>query len=102
MEEVIVKIIKPTRKGKKYTAIIRNKKTKKERKISFGAINYPQFKDSTPLKLYTSKNHGDPKRRKNYFTRHSGVGTKAKALKKEIENSNGLYNAKILSHKFLW
>ena len=102
MEEVIVKIIKSTRKGKKYTAIVRDKKTKKERKISFGAIGYEQFRDSTPLGLYTSKNHGDPKRKKNYFTRHSGVPTKAKAIKKEIEKSGGKYNAKILSHRFLW
>ena len=102
MEEVLVKIIKPTRKGKKYTAIVRNKKTKKERKISFGQLGYEQFRDSTPLKLYSSKDHGDPKRKKNYFTRHSGVPTKAKAIKKEIEKSGGKYNAKILSHRFLW
>lgn len=102
MEEVIVKIMKSTQKGKKYTAIVRNKKTKKERKISFGAIDYQQFKDSTPLKLYSSKDHGDPKRKKNYFMRHSGVGTKAKAIKKEKDKSGGKYNARILSHRFLW
>ena len=83
MEEVLVKIIKPTTKGKKYTAIIKNRKTKKLRKISFGAIDYEQFKDSTTLKLYSSKNHGDVKRRKNYFSRHSGVPNKTDALKKE-------------------
>ena len=53
-------------KHKKYTAIVRNKITKKERKINFGDNRYENFKDSTPLKLYSSKNHGDKKRRKNY------------------------------------
>lgn len=102
MEETIVKIIKSTQKSKKYTAIVRDNETKKERKISFGAIGYEQFKDSTPLKLYKSKDHGDPKRKRNYFNRHSGVKTKVEALSNEIAKSGGRYNAKILSHKFLW
>ena len=102
MEETIVKIIKSTQKGKKYTAIVRDNETKKERKISFGAIGYEQFKDSTPLKLYKSKDHGDVKRKRNYFSRHSGVKTKVEALSNEIAKSGGKYNPKILSHKFLW
>ena len=43
------------------------------------------------------------KRRDNYFSRHSGgIKNKKKALAKEIRKSKGLYNAKILSHKYLW
>ena len=100
MQETIIKIIKATAKNKKYSAIVRNKTTKKERKISFGAIDYQQFKDSTPLGLYSSKNHGDKKRRKQYFQRFSNVSTKAEAVKKE--KAGGKYTPKLLSHIYLW
>jgi len=35
-------------------------------------VGYEQFKDSTGKGLYTHVNHGDPKRRRNYRTRHHG------------------------------
>ena len=88
MEEVLVKIIKPTTKGKKYTAIIKNRKTKKLRKISFGAIDYEQFKDSTTLKLYSSKNTNSTKRRKAYKARHTYAKPK--------------YSAGWFANKYLW
>jgi len=100
MQETLVRIEKAKAKHKKYSAIVRNKITKKERKINFGDNRYENFKDSTPLKLYSSKNHGDKKRRKNYFTRHSGVPTKAEAVRKE--KAKGKYTAKLLSHLYLW
>ena len=100
MKETIVRIEKATAKNKKYSAFVKNKITKKIRKINFGDNRYGQYKDSTPLKLYSSKNHADKKRRKNYFTRHSGVPTKAQALAKE--RKNGIYTAKLLSHLYLW
>jgi hypothetical protein len=59
-------------RGKKYDAILRRKKTRKERRVPFGAVGYEQFKDSTGKGLYTHVNHGDPKRRRNYRTRHNG------------------------------
>jgi hypothetical protein len=65
-------------RGKKYDAILRNKKTHKGqkhdqvRRVPFGAVGYEQFKDSTGKGLYTRVNHGDPKRRRNYRTRHHG------------------------------
>ena len=102
LKEKIVRIEKPSVKGKKYTAIIKNISTGKERKISYGAQGYSQYNDSTPLKLYSSKNHGDEKRRQNYFSRHSGVKNKKEAIDKELKKSGGFYNAKILSHKYLW
>jgi len=96
--ETIQEIIRPTQKGKKYTAIIKmpNGKT---RKVSFGAKGYTQYRDSTPLKLYSSKDHLDKNRRERYFERHSGVKTKKEALAKEKGNK---ITAKYLSHFYLW
>ena len=37
---------------------------------------------------------------RNYFNRHSGTPID-KAIEKE-KKSNGYYNAKILSHEYLW
>ena len=87
---------------KKYTALVEDKETKKTRKISFGARDYEQYKDSTPLKLYKNKDHGDAERRRNYFSRHSGVDNKQQAVAKELRQSGGRLNAKILSHFYLW
>jgi|TARA_Y100000768_G_C23939711_1_gene664482 hypothetical protein len=87
---------------KKYTAILKNKKTKKTRKLNFGDRRYQQYKDRTPLKLYKGKNHNTRKRMQNYFSRHSGTKNREKAIKKEIRNSRGYYTPKILSHKYLW
>jgi len=60
--------------GKKYDAILRNKRdpTRSKKRVPFGAVGYEQFKDSTGKGLYTRVNHGDPKRRRNYRTRHRG------------------------------
>ena len=101
MKETIVKF-KRGPYPKKYTAIVKNKKNKKTRKIHFGDRRYQQYKDRTPLKLYKSKNHNTRKRMQNYFSRHSSTKKRGKAIKKEKNKSNGLYNAKILSHVYLW
>ena len=85
---------------KKYTATIKH--GKKTRKINFGDRRYQQYKDRTPLGLYSRKNHGERKRMQNYFSRHSGTKKRGEAIKKEILKSGGLYNAKILSHIYLW
>lgn len=101
MKETIIKF----QKGpypKKYTAIVRNKVTKQSRKINFGDARYQQYKDRTPLQLYSSLNHLDRKRMQNYFSRHSGTKIRSDAIKKEIKQSDGYYTAKILSHKYLW
>ena len=102
MRETIVSIQKSPNKGKKYLAIIRNKKNGKLRKIHFGSSTNYQYKDSTKIKSWKHKNHNDTKRRRNYFLRFSGTTSKTTALKKEKKKSRGLYNAKILSHKYLW
>ena len=94
--------IKPsTRRYKKYDAFIKTKGGN-VRKIGFGDNRYEQFRDSTKMKKYSSKNHGDSVRRRSYFKRHSGRDKKSEALKIEFKKSGGKYNAKILSHKYLW
>jgi len=95
--EKIVKIEKSLAKGKKYVAFVSDGKT--TRRVNVGALGYEQFKDSTKLKLYSKLDHNDPKRRENYFMRHSSVPTKQEALKKE---KGAVITAKYLSHKFLW
>ena len=55
---------------KKYDAIIQDNITKRKQRISFGDNRYEHFKDTTGLKLYTSLDHNDPKRRRLYKTRH--------------------------------
>jgi len=57
-------------KDKKYRATFINPKTKRINNIEFGASNYQQFKDSTPLKLYKDKNHNDIERKNKYYKRH--------------------------------
>ena len=79
-----------------------DKKTKKIRKLHFGASDYEQFKDRTPLQLYAHKNHNTRRRMQNYFNRHSGKKTKNAAIKLEKKKSSGYYTAKILSHQYLW
>ena len=88
--------------GKKYTAIIQDKKTKKIRRLHFGASDYEQFKDRTPLKLYAHKNHNTRKRMQNYFNRHSGTKKRGQAIALEKKKSKGYYTPKILSHLYLW
>lgn len=102
MKETIVSIKPSSIPEKKYMALVRNKEDKSTRLIHFGASDYEQYKDSTGVGKYTRKNHGNPRRRHNYFTRHSGIGNKKQATVREIKKSNGLYNAKIFSHIYLW
>ena len=87
---------------KKYTAFVRNKKTHKTRRIHFGDRRYQQYKDRTPLGLYSKLNHLTRKRMENYFSRHSGTKKRREAILKEKKKSDGYYNAKILSHEYLW
>ena len=101
MKESIVKF----KKGpgdKKYTAIIKNNKTKKYRVLHFGHKDYEQFKDRTNIGIYTKRNHGNKKRQENYYNRHSGEKNRKKAIEKEKKESKGYYTPKILSHIYLW
>ena len=59
--------MKSANKNKKYSTIY-NGKT-----INFGDSKMEQYKDSTGLGLYTSKDHLDPVRRKSYLARAKGI-----------------------------
>ena len=102
MNEKIINIEVSQTGQKKYMAVVEDLITKKRKKIHFGDKNYQQFKDSTKLQKYTFKNHNDIKRKTRYYLRHSKVKTKREAVKNELIKSNGRYNAKILSHIYLW
>ena len=101
MKETIVKIVEGPF-PKKYTAHIKNNKTKKQRKIHFGDRRYQQYKDRTKIKLYKGQNHNTLKRMRNYYSRHSGTKIRKIAISKEIKKSKGYYTPKILSHQYLW
>ena len=102
MKETLVGFEKASNPKKKYTATVRDKKTHKTRKLHFGASDYPQYRDSTPLGLYKKKNHGDFKRMQRYYSRHSGTKHRIEAIEKEKKVSKGYYTPKILSHVYLW
>ena len=83
---------KSTRDGKKYMVVAPNGKT-----IHFGDIKMEQYRDTTPLKLYTYLNHNDEKRRKSYLARAKGIKNKKGELTWKNKNSANYY-----SIHFLW
>lgn len=92
-----IEFVKSEKPLKKYKAILRNKKTKKEVNIHFGAIRenrkpYEQWKDSTGLGIYTKYNHCDKERRKRYQFRH----------RKEQPSFKEYWSAGYFSWKYLW
>lgn len=80
---------KSTHKNKKYNALLQHKNTDKIVKVPFGDTRYGQFRDQTPLKLYSDRDHNDLKRRQNYLARH--------AKDKDYKFSSGFF-----SSTFLW
>ena len=50
--------------------------------VHFGDKRYQQFKDSTPLKLYSNLDHNDTNRRRLYHLRHKNDTGPAGALSK--------------------
>lgn len=74
--------------GKKYDAILVNKKTGKEKRVPFGALGYEHFKDNA-LGLYSKLDHNDPKRRKAYRDRHQG-------------EQNAKFSSGYFAWKYLW
>jgi hypothetical protein len=103
LKEKIIKFKRSTNPDKKYMAFVKNLNNHKIRILHFGASDYQQYKDRTPLKIFTHKNHSDKKRQMNYYSRHSnGIKNRKKAINYEINKSNGYYTPKILSHIYLW
>ena len=82
---------KSSRKGKKYDVLYNGKW------IPFGDSSMQQYKDSTPLKLYSYLNHGDKKRRANYLARAKGIKNKQGDLTWRDKNSPNYYSV-----RFLW
>ena len=74
--------------NKKYNALLKEKKTGKIKKISFGDKRYQQYEDKA-LKIYSHLNHYDKKRRDLYRSRHKND--------KLNEYSSGFF-----SYYFLW
>jgi hypothetical protein len=81
-------------KGKKYDAILQDKTTKREVKVSFGDSNLPQWKDSTGLGLYSKKDTLDKNKRRQFRARFS-------ALKQKADFAN-YYSPLYFSYRFLW
>jgi len=84
---VFIRFEKSNTKNKKYDAILKNKKTRIHKRVSFGDSRYEQYQDKA-LGLYKSKNHFDKKRRANYYSRHGRIAPK--------------FSSKWFSHKYLW
>lgn len=74
--------------NKKYKVVILFKDGRKKT-IQFGDKRYEQYKDSTPLKLYTRLNHGDKERRRLYKCRHEN-------------NRHTKFTAGWFADKYLW
>lgn len=78
-------IRRSTRKNKKYmTDVVYNNKFHKNQ--HFGDSRYSQYRDQTPLKIYSHLDHNDLERKKLYHSRH--------------KNNNGI--SAMLSLEFLW
>lgn len=83
------KIMKSTRKHKKYMVYVKDSTKKSGKKlVHFGDNRFKHFKDKTPLKLYKHLDHGDTERKKRYYARHGKATDKT--------------SAKWWSHKYLW
>ena len=60
---------KSTNPKKKYDAILENKDNSRIKRMSFGSRPMEQYRDSTKLKLYKSKDHLDKNRKKAFLDR---------------------------------
>jgi hypothetical protein len=83
---------KSNRKNKKYQVI-----TPAGKIIHFGDSRMEQYKDTTPLKLYSHLNHGDKERRRRYLARAKGIKNKNGELTANNKESSNYY-----SIKYLW
>jgi len=72
---------------KKYDAVLLNKKTGREKRVSFGQNGKSHYKDQA-LGLYSSDNHLDKERRDRYYARHGP--------------HHGFPSASYWSHNYLW
>lgn len=79
----MLKFIKSPLKYKKYRVFLEDGSH-----VDFGDNRYQQYKDRTPLKLYSNLDHLDKVRRDRYYARHNKNYPK--------------YSADWFSKKYLW
>ncbi len=84
-KKTLYKPFKSTRAGKKYSVYVKSP-AGNPKLIHFGDSKYGQFKDK--LGHYKHLDHGDPKRKKAYYSRHGPASDKN--------------TPKYWSHKILW
>ena len=82
--------MKSANKNKKYSTIY-NGKT-----INFGDNRAEQYRDTTGLGLYTSKDHLDPVRRKSYLARAKGIKNAKGELTWKMKSSPNYYSVRYL------
>ena len=92
----LYKIFKSTSKNKKYSVYVKGDNAKLKL-IHFGDTRFENYKDTTPLKLYSHLNHNDPIRRDRYLHRAKGIKDKQGNLTWKDKNSANYY-----SIKYLW
>ena len=83
---VVWGLTKSNRKNKKYMAAIVDDNGNIYKNVHFGDTRYQQYKDKTPLGLYSHLDHNDENRRRLYHLRHK----------------NDTKPAGILSKAYLW
>ena len=88
VKPIINKIMKSSRKTKKYMVNVKFPNKRGYKLIHFGARGMAQFKDKTPLKLYSSMDHLDKKRKDNYYSRFGKTNDKTSPM--------------WWSHRYLW
>jgi hypothetical protein len=79
---------KSTAKGKKLMTTVKGKK------VHFGDKDMQHFKDKTGI--WSSKDHGDKERRKNYLARSAKIKNKEGKLTKNDPTSSNWHARKIL------
>lgn len=82
-----IKFYKSNRKGKKYKVSFTY--MGKNYNIHFGSSTNDQYRDDTPLKLFSKRNHLDKERRRRYYLRHGS-------------DNNDPTTPKFWSHRMLW
>ena len=83
---------KSTRPDKKLMVVVT--KDGKKKTVHFGARKMEHFKDKTGI--WSSKDHGDKERRKNFLTRSAGIKNKSGGLTKDDPFSPNYHARRIL------
>ena len=91
----LYKIFKSTAKDKKYSVYVKGDDGK-AKLIHFGQLGYDQYKDTTPLKLYSKLDHNDEERRRLYLLRAKGIKKDGKISWKDKNTAN------YYAVKYLW